>query len=186
MKKLMLLFGLLCMLLCASVASAEVVAKPNEDPLKWQISMMPEPSAAEKEAARWSVILENKLGIYAYDMESMKFVLEPNGTVNKDLVNVTVKMLFKDKELLKKMQEGYAKKLKNKEKPQYCLLEMVFDISKSMYATKVTDVYGSKGSQLEHTVKPVNFIPVPEQTFAQVMLEEIQKVAGEEQGNPAK
>ena len=39
-----------------------------------------------------------------------------NGVVNKDLVNVVVKTVFTDKELLKKMNKTYAEKLAKKRK----------------------------------------------------------------------
>ena len=84
--------------------------------MDWSISTSPPMSEEEKEAARWSLILENDLGLYAYDMSTLGYVSDKNGTVDTNLVGATVKTLFTDKKILKKLQEQYASKLKGKEK----------------------------------------------------------------------
>ena len=118
MKKLIMLLTICMMCLLAVSASA---AEKNDEapPINWEISMMPKPTAEEIEAARWSIVLENTMGVYAYDMDSLYFPEEKNGVVNKDLVNVVVKTVFTDKELLKKMNKTYAEKLAKKEKPEF-------------------------------------------------------------------
>lgn len=105
MKKLIMLLTICMMCLLAVSASA---AEKNDEapPINWEISMMPKPTAEEIEAARWSIVLENTMGVYAYDMDSLYFPEEKNGVVNKDLVNVIVKTVFTDKELLKKQING--------------------------------------------------------------------------------
>ena len=42
------------------------------------------------------------------------------------------------------------------------------------------DVFGSKKTLLEHQEKALNFVPVPEGSFAEAMLEICQKAASEE------
>ena len=144
MKKLIMLLTICMMCLLAVSASA---AEKNDEapPINWEISMMPKPTAEEIEAARWSIVLENTMGVYAYDMDSLYFPEEKNGVVNKDLVNVVVKTVFTDKELLKKMNKTYG--------------------------VKQMDVYGSKGTKLETKINNGELIPVPEKTFAEAMLE---------------
>ena len=56
-------------------------------------------SEEEKEAARWSLILENDLGLYAYDMSTLGYVSDKNGAVDTNLVGATVKTLFTDKKI---------------------------------------------------------------------------------------
>ena len=96
---------------------------------------------------------------------------EKNGVVNKDLVNVIVKTVFTDKELLKKMNKTYAEKLAKKEKVQYCEMLMQFNAADKTYGVKQMDVYGSKGTKLETKINNGELIPVPEKTFAEAMLE---------------
>ncbi len=170
MKKLIMLLTICMMCLLAVSASA---AEKNDEaqPINWEISMMTKPTAEEIEAARWSIVLENTMGVYAYDMDSLYFPEEKNGVVNKDLVNVVVKTVFTDKELLKKMNKTYAEKLAKKEKVQYCEMLMQFNAADKTYGVKQMDVYGSKGTKLETKINNGELIPVPEKTFAEAMLE---------------
>lgn len=170
MKKLIMLLTICMMCLLAVSASA---AEKNDEapPINWEISMMPKPTAEEIEAARWSIVLENTMCVYAYDMDSLYFPEEKNGVVNKDLVNVVVKTVFTDKELLKKMNKTYAEKLAKKEKVQYCEMLMQFNAADKTYGVKQMDVYGSKGTKLETKINNGELIPVPEKTFAEAMLE---------------
>lgn len=100
MKKSIMLLTI-CMM-CLFAVSANAAEKNAEAPINWEISMIPKPTAEEIEAARWSIVLENTMGVYAYDMDSLYFPEEKNGVVNKNLVNVVVKTVFTDKELVKK------------------------------------------------------------------------------------
>ena len=170
MKKLIMLLTICMMCLLAVSASA---AEKNDEapPINWEISMMPKPTAEEIEAARWSIVLENTMGVYAYDMDSLYFPEEKNGVVNKDLVNVIVKTVFTDKELLKRMNKTYAEKLAKKEKVQYCEMLMQINVADKTYGVKQMDVYGSKGTKLETKINNGELIPVPEKTFAEAMLE---------------
>lgn len=170
MKKLIMLLTICMMCLLAVSASA---AEKNDEapPINWEISMMPKPTAEEIEAARWSIVLENTMCVYAYDMDSLYFPEEKNGVVNKDLVNVIVKTVFTDKELLKRMNKTYAEKLAKKEKVQYCEMLMQFNVADKTYGVKQMDVYGSKGTKLETKINNGELIPVPEKTFAEAMLE---------------
>lgn len=170
MKKLIMLLTICMMCLLAVSASA---AEKNDEapPINWEISMMPKPTAEEIEAARWSIVLENTMGVYAYDMDSLYFPEEKNGVVNKDIVNVVVKTVFTDKELLKKMNKTYVEKLAKKEKVQYCEMLMQFNVADKTYGVKQMDVYGSKGTKLETKINNGELIPVPEKTFAEAMLE---------------
>ena len=170
MKKLIMLLTI-CMM-CLLAVSASTAEKNDEaPPINWEISMMPKPTAEEIEAARWSIVLENTMCVYAYDMDSLYFPEEKNGVVNKDLVNVVVKTVFTDKELLKKMNKTYAEKLAKKEKVQYCEMLMQFNAADKTYGVKQMDVYGSKGTKLETKINNGELIPVPEKTFAEAMLE---------------
>ena len=84
MKKLFM--AIMLMLIC--ITSAAVSAAENEqpqNPMNWEISMMPKPTAEEIEAARWSIITENDIGIYAYDIDSLRFAVNTDGSSDKNL-----------------------------------------------------------------------------------------------------
>ena len=58
MKKIIMLLALCMMCLFSFVVNAEENKAAN--PMNWEISMMPKPKEEEIEAARWSIVLENK------------------------------------------------------------------------------------------------------------------------------
>ena len=68
MKKILVM---LCALVAVFMLNGNAYANDQvakQKAIDWEISMMPKPTAEEVEAARWSVVVENDLGVYAYDM----------------------------------------------------------------------------------------------------------------------
>ena len=169
MKKLLLLCLMLVACLGTFTAQAEEVTK--QEGLNWEISMMPKGTEEEQEAARWSIVVENNLGVYAYDMGSLAFTKVENGIADKNIISVMTKTVFTDKETLKKLNEKYKAKLAKKEKVQYCEILMTFNLAEKSYAVTNMDVFGSKKTLLQHSEKELQFVPVPEGSFAEAMLE---------------
>ena len=107
MKKLFM--AIMLMLICTT--SAAVYAAESEqpqNPMNWEISMMPKPTAEEIEAARWSIITENDIGIYAYDIDSLRFAVNTDGSSDKNIVTAEVKTIFTNKDILKKLKKDYG------------------------------------------------------------------------------
>ena len=164
MKKLLIL--LMTLFCCATAFAADADKKPaTQEGMNWEISMMPKPSEEEQEQARWSIVVENNVGIYAYDMDSLTFSKVTNG------LPVLTKTVFTDKDMLKKLNEKYKASLTKKEKVQYCEIVMTFNLQDKTYGVEVMDVYGSKKTLLSHQAKELKFVPVPAGSFAEAMLE---------------
>lgn len=189
MKKILTLICTLCMCAFMSTALAATVtggsgvaggnnaaitgdngAKVNSAVNNWEISMQPKPTEKEIEAARWSLILENDLGIYAFDRGSMSFA-EVKGEADTNVVDCTVKTLFTNKDILKKLQEVYAKKLKGKEKVSYCLMDMEYKMAEGQYTVKKMEVFTDKGRLIETQTKENAFAAIPEGSFAEALYE---------------
>ena len=171
MKKIVFLLMLMVTMLVSGTALAN--NETANDNLNWEISMQPKPSAEEIEAARWSIIVENDLGIYAYDMDSVGFV-EKNGVANHNEVQVLVKTVFTNKDVMKKLNEQYANKLEKKEKVAYCKMDMEYKMAEKQYTVKTMQVFTNKDRQIDvkHNKK---FAPVPEKTFAEALYEVCQQ-----------
>lgn len=169
MKKLLLLFFMLMACLGTFTAQAEEVKQ--QEGMNWEISMMPKATEEEQEAARWSIVVENNLGVYAYDMDSLTFTKVENGVADKNIVSVLTKTVFTDKETLKTLNNKYKDKLTKKEKVLYCEILMTFNLAEKSYAVTNMDVFGSKKTLLQHSEKELQFVPVPEGSFAEAMLE---------------
>lgn len=169
-----------------SFADAAKKAEPvPENPYDWEISMQPKPTAEEQEAARWSLILENDLGIYAYDMSTLKYFADKKGQVDENRIDVTVKTLFQNKELLKNLQRKYMEQLKGKEKVQYCLLDMEYNMAEKTYTVKEMRVFTDKNRIIEKKANKTGFVPVPEKTFAEAMYEICLQQSEQQKANEA-
>ena len=117
MKKILLFCLMLMACLASFTAQAEEVTK--QEAINWEISMMPKATAEEQETARWSIVVENNLGVYAYDMGSLAFTKVENGVADRNIISVMTKTVFTDKDTLKKLNTKYKDKLAKKEKVQY-------------------------------------------------------------------
>ena len=151
------------------------VPQPNQDPMNWQISMMPEPTAEEIEAARWSVVVENDLGVYAYDMSSLDFGKNKKDEYDKNIVNVLVKTVFTNKDVLKKLKQDYATKLEGKEKVLYCKMDMQYKMKEKSYTVKTMQVFTNTDRQIDVKKNKNKFAPIPEKSFAEALYEVCQK-----------
>ena len=181
MKKLLLLLQACCMILLVSSTALAAENTANTNPHNWEISMMPKPTAEEIEAARWSLVVENDIGVYAYDMDSLEFAVKKNDEQDKNMVKVLVKTVFTNKDVLKKLQKDYADKLEGKEKVLYCKMDMQFNLKDKTYNVKQMNVYTNKDRQIDIKRNRGKFVPVPEKTFAEAMLEICQQYAADTQ-----
>ncbi len=167
MKKFMLVF--LCFGMMFSVAFASEQKSDVAD--KWEISMMPKETPKEIERNKWSLILENNLGIYAYDNTSVHFVRDKQGKKNLNQVEADIKTVFVNKDTLKQIDAKYAKQLKKGDTTSYCLIHMIFNTSDKTYTTTSMQVFSKKGKELESKTTNAKFSPIPEKSFAEAMLE---------------
>jgi len=177
MKKfLVMICTLVAMLVLNGNAFANnPVPQPNQDPMNWQISMMPEPTAEEIEAARWSVVVENDLGVYAYDMSSLDFGKDKKDEYDKNIVNVLVKTVFTNKDVLKKLKLDYATKLEGKEKVLYCKMDMQYKMKEKYYTVKTMQVFTNTDRQIDVKKNKNKFAPIPEKSFAEALYEVCEK-----------
>ena len=169
MKKITML--LIVCIMCLFSLTVNAAANTQDNPINWEISMMPKPTAEEVEAARWSVIVENDIGIYAYDMDSIQYFVDEDKKIYKDIINVKVKTLFTDKNILKKLKSDYIDKLAKKEKVAYCEMDMQFSIKDKTYLVQRMDVYTDKHKLIESKINKTGFVHVPEKSFAEAMYE---------------
>ncbi len=147
----------------------------NQDSMNWEISMMPKPTAEEIEAARWSVVVENDLGVYAYDMSSLDFGKDKKDQYDKNIVNVLVKTVFTNKDVLKKLKQDYATKLEGKEKVLYCKMDMQYKMKEKAYTVKTMQVFTNTDRQIDVKKNNGKFAPIPEKSFAEALYEVCQE-----------
>jgi hypothetical protein len=84
--------------------------------------------------------------------------------------------------MLKNLQEKYAGKLKGKEKVQYCLLDMQYNMKEKTYTVKEMRVFTNKNRIIETKTNKTGFVPVPEKSFAEAMYDICQQFVTETVG----
>lgn len=141
----------------------------------WEIGMMPEEPAKEIGVNKWSLILENELGIYAYDDTSVSFLQDEKGKKDSNQVEVDIKTVFINKETLKLIDAKYAKQLKNGDTTSSCLIHMIFNRADKTYKTTSLQVFSKKGRELENKNVIAQFSSIPEKSFVEAMLEVINR-----------
>lgn len=137
----------------------------NEDPANWEISMQPKPTAEQIERDRWLQVLENDFGIYYYDPNSV--------AVDKEAGTVTmaVRTVFTNQKVIGDLNNTYAAKLSKKDVTASCEMSMVFRPEEKTYTVESLQVFSKQGVKLETRTNDKTFVPVPEKTFAEAMLE---------------
>lgn len=173
---------LLTALLAAGLTMGAEAAKQEQaaNPMDWNLSMMEEHSGVKKNVPAWVIVDETKFGVFAYDANSVTF-LKNGKEWNKDVVEVVIKTVFTDKEIIRQLNTKYALKLVEKEKTEHWLLHMRFNLVDNTYAIKKTEYFGNKGSLLDTINRKVNMVPIPEESFAANMCQLCREWAMENQ-----
>lgn len=160
-----------CAVICAALcvlqtgaAQAKNEEKIPDNPMNWEISAQPKPTAAELEEMRWSSVLENDTAKYECDAKSLK-----QDETDADLANIMIKATYKDRKMIDGLNRRYKEKLTDKDAVSYSEMRMVFRLSDRTYAIPAYKVYSKNGMVLEDTTREPRFAPVPPQTFAETM-----------------
>ena len=162
MKKRIILVALCCWLLTGLTAQA--AEPPSTEPLGWEISVRPKPTAQEIEKARWSPVFANDIAIYEFDPKSLH-----SDEADKNLVHVLTRTTFTDPKVNGTLNEKYKEKLTEDDKVAYVEIEMVFQVRKKMYSVSGTKVFSEQGKLLEERQPAEKFAPVPVKTLADSM-----------------
>jgi len=167
MKKLILLF--ICLSMIGSVAFAS--EQQNKGSQNRETDMMPQQELSkDTEKNKWSFIVENELGSYAYDNTSVSFLEDKKGKKDSNIVKADIKTIVVNKELLKRIDAKYANQLKNGDTTSYCVMHMIFNRAEETYKVTSLQVFSMKRKTLEDKVVNNGFSPIPEKSFVKATL----------------
>ena len=143
----------------------------------WQISILPPgETAAEKEAARWTQLMDNSIGIYYFDRERTFITKDAFGNKDRNILQVDVKTVFTNEKLREYMDARVcADKLQNGEKIDYCVQTLLFNMHGRQYRELKNDVYTDKGRLLVQKETKSAWRPIPEHSFAELMWQMLQQ-----------
>lgn len=148
----------------AGAAQAKSEEKIPDNPMNWEISAQPKPTAAELEEMRWSSVLDNDTAKYECDAKSLK-----QNNTDADLAEIVIKATYKERKIIDGLNRRYKEKLTEKDAVSYSEMRMIFRLSDRTYAIPDYKVYSKNGVVLEDKTREQKFAPVPPQTFAETM-----------------
>ena len=169
MKKLILL--VICLGILGSVAFAG--EQQNKGSQNREMDIMPQQELSkdtDTEKNKWSFILENELGSYAYDNTSVSFLEDKKGKKDSNIVKADIKTIVVNKELLKRIDGKYANQLKNGDTTDYCVMHMIFNRAEETYKVTSLQVFSMKRKTLEDKVVNNGFSPIPKKSFVKATL----------------
>ena len=154
--------------------SSPVSASKTEDtqgvdsPEEWHISVQPEPSRWEKEAARWTPLLKNDTGTYAYEAESVAL-----DEKNADVAEIVLRVSALKPELIVHLNARYSYVL-DEDTISYMEQRLKLNRRDNSFATAGHKYFSRGGIVIEETRIPeeqLRFHPVPKGSVAEAALE---------------
>lgn len=96
------------------IAAQGFAAEESGSGMDWQISVQPQQTAAEKEAARWTEVMENSTGRYYIAKDSVFMTRGAFGDKDRNILQAEVKTVFMNEDLKKHLDtKVFAQKLKD-------------------------------------------------------------------------
>lgn len=83
------------------IAAQGFAAEESGSGMDWQISVQPQQTAAEKEAARWTEVMENSTGRYYIAKDSVFMTRGAFGDKDRNILQAEVKTVFMNEDLKK-------------------------------------------------------------------------------------
>lgn len=159
-------------LVMALSASLGFAAEESGSGMDWQISVQPQQTAAEKEAARWTEVMENSTGRYYLAKDSVFMTKGAFGDKDRNILQAEVKTVFMNEEIKKHLDSKvFAAKLSPGDSVEYCTQVLLFNLRAKQYRELSSVVYSKNGVVLQVSNKKSAWKIVPEHSFAEIMLE---------------
>ena len=154
------------------MAAQGFAAEESGSGMDWQISVNPQQTAAEKEAARWTEVMENSTGRYYLAKDSGFMTRGAFGDKDRNILQAEVKTVFLNPELKKHLDtKVFAQKLKAGDSVEYCTQVLLFNLRAKQYRELHNAVYSKNGVVLQSSDIKSAWKPVPAHSFAEIMLE---------------
>ena len=161
---------------CAAFSSGAFAAEPEDtrgisSPEEWSISATPPVSERQKEAARWTPLLKNDVGMYYYETSS---VVPDDG--NKDAAAINLKVSDLKPDLLVKLNAKYSYVL-DEDYISHMEQRLIVNRADKTFAVAGHKIFSMKGILVEDvTISELKFHPIPEQSVAEAALEIIEGI----------
>ena len=158
-----------CLFFPPTVSAGEAEDTRGVDsPEEWHIGMVPEPSRWEKEAARWTPLLKNDTGTYAYEAASVAF-----DEKNVDVAEIVLRVSALKPDILVRLNARYSYVL-DEDTISHMEQRLKLNRRENSFATAGHKYFSRGGIVIEETRIPeeqLRFHPIPEGSVAEAALE---------------
>ena len=165
-----------CLFLSPIASAGEADDTRGVDSLEeWHISVQPEPSRWEKEAARWTPLLKNDTGAYAYEAASV-FLDEKNA----DVAEIVLRVSALKPEILVHLNARYSYVL-DEDTISHMEQRLKLNRRDKSFATAGHKYFSRGGIVIEETQiseEQLRFHPIPEGSVAEAAMEIVNEILG--------
>ena len=144
-----------------------------DSPEKWHISVQPEPSRWEKEAARWTPLLKNDTGTYAYEAASVAL-----DEKNVDVAEIVLRVSALKPDILVRLNARYSYVL-DEDTISHMEQRLKLNRKDNSFATAGHKYFSRGGIVIEETrisEEQLRFHPIPEGSVAEAALEVVNEI----------
>ncbi len=144
-----------------------------DSPEDWHISVQPEPSRWEKEAARWTPLLKNDTGTYAYEASSVAL-----DEKNADVAEIVLRVSALKPEILVHLNARYSYVL-DEDTISHMEQRLKLNRRDNSFATAGHKYLSRGGIVIEETKIPeeqLRFHSIPEGSVAEAALEIVNEI----------
>ena len=144
-----------------------------DSPEEWYINVQPEPSRWEKEAARWTPLLKNDTGAYAYEASSVAL-----DEKNADVAEIVLRVSALKPEILVHLNAWYSYVL-DEDTISHMEQRLKLNRRDNSFATAGHKYFSRGGIVIEETrisEEQLRFHPIPEGSVAEAALEVVNEI----------
>ena len=166
----------LAVVLCACAPTGAFAEEPEDtrgvaSPEEWSLSATPRPSERQKEAARWTPLLKNDIGMYHYEEGSVA-----SDAGEGSVASITLKVCDLKPDLLVKLNAKYSYLL-DEDAVSYMEQKLLVRRADRTFAVSGHKIFSLGGILLEDTAIPeLKFRPIPEKSVVEAALEKIEEI----------
>lgn len=171
-----------CLLLSPiALAGKEEDSQGVDSPEEWHISVRPEPSRWEKEAARWTPLLKNDTGTYAYEAASVAL-----DEKKVDVAEIVLRVSALKPEILVHLNARYSYVL-DEDTISHMEQRLKLNRRDNSFATAGHKYFSRGGIVIEETrisEEQLRFHPIPEGSVAEAAMEIVNEILASQSVNP--
>ncbi len=145
--------------------------------MDWQISILPQQTPEEKEAARWTEVMENSVGKYFLAQDSIFLTRGPFGDKDRNILQAEIKTVFVNPQIKKQLDEKiFAPLLKKGDSVESCKQKLQFNLRAGQYRELYSTVYAKSGAVLKEGEGKKQWKPMPPHSIAEAVLEILKQI----------